>query len=71
MREYPAMLATAAAALALQLLWVVVWCTAFAPTALHACQGSVLLLLLLGLLWTTQLIRAVLHCTVAGTVASW
>ena len=70
-REYPAMLAAAAAAFALQLLWVVVWCTAFAPTALRARQGGVLVLLTTALLWTTQLIKAVLHTTVAGTVASW
>ena len=70
-REYPAMLAAAAAAFALQLLWVVIWCTAFAPTALRARQGGVLFLLTMALLWTTQLIKAVLHTTVAGTVASW
>jgi hypothetical protein len=70
-REYPAMIAAAAAAFALQLLWVVVWCSAFAPTALRARQGSVLFLLTMALLWTTQLIKAVLHTTVAGTVASW
>ena len=28
-------------------------------------------LLLLSFFWTSQLIKAVLHATVAGTVASW
>ena len=38
---------------------------------LHHHQPAVVLLLLLSYCWTAQLIRAVVHATVAGTVGSW
>ena len=70
-QEYPAMLLLALAAWLLQLLWLLLWSAAFSFTALQSQQAAVLFLLLLSFLWTAQLIKAVLHCSIAGTVAAW
>jgi len=70
-REYPATVYAAIGAAAVQLLWLLLWAAAASFTSERSNQAVVLVLLVLSLLWTSQLIKAVLHATVAGTVASW
>ena len=70
-REFPGMVWVAVGAAGLLLLWMLVWSAAVSYTAQLPAQGSVLFLLLVSLIWTAQLLKAVVNATVAGTVASW
>jgi len=70
-REYPATIYVALAGAAVQLVWLGLWTVAVGCTSERPNQAVVLVLLVLSFLWTSQLIKAVLHTTVAGTVASW
>ena len=70
-REYPGMVWVAIGAAGLLLLWMFVWSAALSYTAQLPAQGSVLFLLVISLIWTAQLLKAVVNATVAGTVASW
>jgi len=71
LRAYPATLALAAAAAAAAMLYAVLWSAALAATAQLPRQAAASSLLLLSFFWTLQTIKAVVHATVAGTVASW
>ena len=70
-RQYPGTIYVAIGAAGALLLWTLVWVAAVSYTSYFRAQVWVLLLLLLSFIWVTQLLRAVVNATVAGTVASW
>lgn len=70
-RQYPGTIYVAVGSAAALMLWTLVWVTAVSYTSQFEAQASVLVLLLLSFMWVTQLLRAVVNATVAGTVASW
>ena len=70
-RQYPGTIYVAVGSAAALMLWTLVWVTAVSYTSQFEAQASVLVLLLLSIMWVTQLLRAVVNATVAGTVASW
>jgi len=71
LRAFPATLGVAAAGAAAGVAWLLLWSSALASTVQLPRQGAPLGILLLSFFWTLQTIKAVVHATVAGTVASW
>lgn len=70
-RAYPGTLYVAVGAAAVLLGWTLIWVAAVSYTAQMRSQASVLVLLLCSYIWVSQVLRAVVNATVAGTVASW
>jgi len=70
-RTYPGTVYVAIGCAGASMLWTLVWVAAVSYTSQMEHQALVLVLLTLSFIWTTQLLRAVVHTTVAGTVASW
>ena len=69
-RLYPGTVYVAIGCAGVMLLWTLIWTAAVSYTSQMRNQATVLVLLMLSYLWTAQLLRAVVHTTVAGTVAS-
>ncbi|KAL1530401.1 hypothetical protein AB1Y20_001306 [Prymnesium parvum] len=70
-RDYPETIYVALGAAVVQLVWLFLWVTALSYTSERTNQAVVMVVLLLSFFWTSQLIKAIVHATVAGTVASW
>ena len=70
-RAYPGTIYVAVGAAGVLLAWTLIWVAAVSYTSQFASQATVLALLLLSFVWVTQLLRAIINATVAGTVASW
>jgi hypothetical protein len=69
-RLYPGTVYVAIGCAGVMLLWTLIWTAAVSYTSQMRNQATVLVLLMLSYLWMAQLLRAVVHTTVAGTVAS-
>jgi len=70
-RSYPGTVYVAIGCAGVEVLWTLIWVAAVSFTSQMRNQAAVLVVLTLSFVWTTQLLRAVVHATVAGTVASW
>jgi len=73
--QYPAVFAVAAASLGMQLLWLMLWSTASYNCMVYFAGGGFGQLLaiyfILMLFWGVQVLKNILHVTIAGSFASW
>jgi len=78
-QRFPATVYTAFAAIAVQIVWLIIWiiCTASVLRYMNQTQqsdgavGFASFLLLLSFYWTSQTIKNLVHVTVSGTLSSW
>lgn len=79
-KQFSSIIYTAYGALAVQLLWVLVWGAAMigvwaeAAGNLHGSSGSanaIVALMLCSLFWGIQVIKSIVHCVTAGVVGEW
>ena len=71
MHTFPGLVTLAYAATALQFLWLLIWSAAFSYAMQGGAPPAAIFLLCLSLFWTSQLLRSVMHTTVAGTIGAW
>lgn len=70
-RVYPGTVFVAFGCAGVLTIWTMIWVAAVSYTSQFSSQAVVLVLLALSFIWVTQLLRAVVNATVAGTIASW
>ena len=69
--DYPATTYTAYASLIVLIAWFFFWVATVSFAQTFTSAGIVFFFLLLSFYWTSQVIKNVVHVTVAGTYASW
>lgn len=71
MHAFPSLVKVSVSATAIQIAWQAGWCATFAYAYEGGAPPAALLFLLFSFFWTSQLVRAVMHATVAGVIGTW